>query len=162
MTPRSTRRVGPRRFTGRLPGRRTDAYSREHGVWDVGPLDNDDALDFLGDLEDAGDAAAGLRDALRLPDRYVEVPDGSVAATAATVIAIARRGRVSGVAPELAERISALGLSDQDAAALAPTALAALDRLVGKESELVELYDEAEETEAWRATLEPVRAALSE
>ena len=135
--------------------------SRGMGAWDLGPLDNDDALDFLGDLEEASDALGVLRDALTLPDEYVEAPDGASAIAAAAVVAVIRRGTVQGVAPQFEERITALTVSREQADEFAPLAVAALERVASEESELLELWDEAGETEAWRATLEPLRAGLS-
>ncbi|HYZ29414.1 MAG TPA: DUF4259 domain-containing protein [Thermoleophilaceae bacterium] len=131
------------------------------GAWDLGPLDNDDALDFLGDLEEAPDALGALREALTLPAGYLEAPDGSIAIAAAAAVAVIRRGGVQGVAPQFGERINALNVSGEQADELAPLAVAALERVASEESELVELWDEAGETEAWRATLEPLRAGVS-
>jgi hypothetical protein len=57
--------------------------------------------------------------------------------------------------------VQELGVSADDGRGLVSAALAALDRVEAKDSELLELWDEAGETEAWRGSLTQVRAALA-
>ncbi|MEX1164617.1 MAG: DUF4259 domain-containing protein, partial [Nitriliruptor sp.] len=61
------------------------------GTWGAAPFDNDDALDLLGDLEEADDDAFldALRDALAQVDTdgYLECPEVSEAVAAACLVA---------------------------------------------------------------------------
>ncbi|MFD0890105.1 DUF4259 domain-containing protein, partial [Streptosporangium algeriense] len=62
------------------------------GAWDLGPFDNDGALDLLGHLDGAADPAADLAAALREildQDDYVEGPD-MAGAVAMACLAVAR------------------------------------------------------------------------
>jgi hypothetical protein len=134
------------------------------GAWDAGPFENDDALDFLGDLEESSSARSAVARALSSAaetNGYLDASDGSVAVAAAAVIAVVRTGRLAGVADRVRARILQLGLTADDASALAPAAARALDRVDGPESELLDLWDEADSAEEWRATLAPMRDALS-
>jgi hypothetical protein len=130
------------------------------GTWGYLPFENDDALDWLDELEAGG--AKVVRAALaKVDDGYVEAPEGSIAIAAADVIA-ACQGNASGGLPEnVADWVTAHGaeLTAEDA----ELALEAVGRVVGEESELAELWDDADEPE-WRESLEDLserlRAAL--
>lgn len=128
------------------------------------PFDNDDARDFLADLTESPQPAEDLRDALAtgaVDEGYLEAPDGSVAIAAAAIVAVLMDGRIEGVSADQAARMSELGLTQTEAEALAPEALAALDRVVAAGSELAELWAEEGEASAWRSGLEPIREALT-
>ena len=59
------------------------------GAWDVGPFENDDALDWVWELESSSDLSA-IEAALRAGannDSYIEAPTGSAAIAAAEVVA---------------------------------------------------------------------------
>jgi hypothetical protein len=60
------------------------------GAWDAGPFDNDDAVDWAAEFDNA-DKAAGterLRTALQAASAdYLEAPEGAVAVAAAQVVA---------------------------------------------------------------------------
>ena len=62
------------------------------GAWGSGPFENDDALDFVGDLANvaASERPNLVRAALVLPGDYVEIPEASVAVAAAALIAAAK------------------------------------------------------------------------
>ncbi|MBJ7472676.1 MAG: DUF4259 domain-containing protein [Solirubrobacteraceae bacterium] len=134
------------------------------GAWGIEPFDNDDAMDFLGTLEDSSDAAAMLATALDLDPAVDELdaPDAAEALAAAAVVAVLKTGEtVDGVPENETGRIAALPVSPTVAAELASAAQAALDRMVQPDSELLALWDEVGEAEEWKATLLPIRAALS-
>jgi hypothetical protein len=130
------------------------------GVWGFLPFENDDALEWLEVLEAGG--AAAVREALTSTgDCYVEAPAGRVAMAAAEV-ASASQGNPSGDLPEnVADWVTAHGaeLTVEDV----ELALQAVERVAGDESELAQLWDDADEPE-WRESLEDLserlRAAL--
>ena len=130
------------------------------GAWGYLPFENDDALDWLDELEAGG--LEVVRGALAKPGNgYAEAPEGSVAIAAADITA-ACQGSSSGDLPEnVADWVTAhgAGLTAEDV----ELALEAVGRVAGEESELAELWDDADEPE-WREFLEGLserlRAAL--
>ncbi|QOT19438.1 DUF4259 domain-containing protein [Paenarthrobacter sp. YJN-5] len=130
------------------------------GAWGFQAFENDDALDWLEDLEAGGSDI--VRQSLNaVADGYIEAPDGSVAVAAAEITAAAQ-GNPHGDFPEdVATWVTAHGaeLTAEDA----QLALTAVERVGGEESELAELWDEADEPE-WKDSLddlsERLRAAL--
>jgi len=130
------------------------------GAWGYLPFENDDALDWMEDLEAGG--AQVVRQALaKAGDRYVEAPEGAVALAAAEVTA-ATQGNPLGDLPEnVTDWVTAHGaeITAEDV----EMALEAVERVAGDQSELAELWDDADEPE-WRDSLddlaERLRAAL--
>ncbi|MDF2050261.1 MULTISPECIES: DUF4259 domain-containing protein [unclassified Arthrobacter] len=130
------------------------------GAWGYMPFENDDALGWLDELEAGG--AKVVRAALaKVDDGYVEAQEGNIAIAAADIIA-ACQGNASGDLPEnVADWVTAHGaaLTAEDV----ELALEAVGRVAGEESELAELWDDADEPE-WRESLEDLserlRAAL--
>lgn len=131
------------------------------GAWGFQAFENDDALDWLEVLE-AGGAEVVRQGLDTVADGYIEAPDGSVAVAAAEITAAAQ-GNPHGELPEnVATWVTAHGaeLTAEDA----QLALEAVERVAGEESELAELWDEADEPE-WKESLdnlsERLRAALT-
>lgn len=130
------------------------------GAWGFLPFENDDALDWLDELEGGG--ADVVRGALaKVNGGYVEAPEGSIAVAAADITA-ACQGNPSGDLPEnVADWVTAHGaeITAEDV----ELALEAVGRVAGEKSELAELWDDADEPE-WRESLEDLaerlRAAL--
>ncbi|SDS88941.1 protein of unknown function [Pseudarthrobacter equi] len=130
------------------------------GAWGFLPFENDDALDWMDEL-DGGDTDFVRRAVTAVGDGYVEAPEGSVAVAAAEVIA-ASQGTPAGNLPEnVADWVTAhgRGITAEDV----ELALEAVQRVAGEESELAELWDDADEPE-WRESVddlsERLRAAL--
>jgi hypothetical protein len=130
------------------------------GAWGFLPFENDDALDWLDGLETGGPEV--VRGALTtVGDGYLEASEGSVAIAAAEVTS-ACHGNPPGDLPDnVASWVTAHG------AELGPDdvelALQAVARVAGEDSELAELWDDADEPE-WRESLtelaERLQAAL--
>ena len=125
------------------------------GAWGTGPFDNDDAGDWVFELED--DGVPAVRAALDLPPH----PSAEVAASgvaAATVVALAL-GVPTGSSAEVDDWLAG---ADAPALAevrgLAPAAAAAV-QLVLEGSELADLYDEVG-AEEWRVGLIALEAGL--
>ena len=126
------------------------------GAWGYLPFENDDALDWLDELEAGGSDV--VRSALaKAGDGYIEAPDGAIAIAAAEV-ASASQGNPLGELPEnVADWVTAHGaeLSAEDV----QMALEAVERVAGEKSELAELWDDADEPE-WRESLDDLAERL--
>ena len=125
------------------------------GAWGTGPFDNDDAGDWVFELED--DGVAAVRAALDVPaDSTADREAAAVAAAA--VVALAQGVSVESSA-EVDDWLAAAEPSAlEELGALAPAAAAVLQRILDG-SELADLYDETGD-EAWRDHLVAMVAAL--
>jgi hypothetical protein len=130
------------------------------GAWDFGPFDNDDAGDWLYDLEKSSDTSV-IDDALRkvtdIGDEYLEAPDCSSAIAAAEIVA-AVRGHAVVKLPDNA-KLWVEAHRTLVVTSIVPNALAALQR-IRTNSELKELWDESEEASKWYATIDDLTQRL--
>ena len=123
------------------------------GAWGIGPFDNDDVEDWLLELDDA-DSLELVEEAIAAVEAggdYLEAPDASVGLAAAEVIA-ATLDNPADELPESIERFVA-GLEDPADDELVARARAAVQRVVGEDSELRELWEETDDFDAWQATI---------
>ena len=128
------------------------------GAWGSGPFDNDAAADWGQDLEDADDLTLAVDALARVStDAYVEADEAAVAIAAAEVIAAVGGRPRSELPPEVTAWIarSSLVLDAEHAEA----ATAAVERVRAAESELAELWDEAEDSR-WRDDLDDLAERL--
>jgi len=130
------------------------------GAWGVGTFENDEASDWVYQLEEAGDLTL-LKDTLVAaaePSGYLESPACSEALAAAEVVA-ALAGRP---APDLPEEVRAW--VGEHRATVAPglraLAVRAIDQ-IGADSELKELWAESEESETWADRLQELRGRIA-
>jgi len=129
------------------------------GAWGVGAFENDDASDWVYQLEEAGDFGL-LRETLAAatdPDGYLEAPACSEALAAAEVVA-ALAGRA---APDLPEEVRTWVRAHRAGvpADLAGLSVRALDQ-VAADSELKELWAESDEHGVWVDRLQELRSRL--
>ena len=133
------------------------------GAWGDGIFENDMAMDFIGDLAEApGNAPSELSQRFEAVDgeEYVESPDGSEALAAAAIVSAARDGSpVDRRDPSVAEYLGKI--VPHVPAGLEAAAVAAIDRVLGEGSELVELWEEAGSLEAFRREPLAIREHLS-
>jgi hypothetical protein len=133
------------------------------GAWGTGLFENDDALDFAGDVVERGGLALVenvLEELLDMSDEYIEAPDAEQVLVAAEIVA-ALAGRPAAEYPdELAEWLDALDAVPDDA--LVDTARRAVQRVLTPPSELLELWEEAGEDDyaEWRVGVEAIAARL--
>ena len=121
------------------------------GAWSHTSFGNDDASDFLHEVEEDGQPA--LLNAFEViehlkPDDYLEAPDACVALAAAELVAAASGKPPADFPPQpaaLAPKLSA-------DAALRERATAAVRRLLDY-SELKELWQETNKFSAWKASV---------
>lgn len=129
------------------------------GAWGAGPFENDDAADWVYELEGVNDANV-VREALDVSEaEYLEVDQGAVAVAAAAVVAAALgSGHLSlpdEVVGWLGHNRGSLTSSD------ALLAIAAAERTLAAESEIRELWDEAED-DSWVQETESLVRRLRE
>jgi hypothetical protein len=112
------------------------------------PFDNDDAMDFAGDVQEAKDASV-LADAFAaIPDEdaeYVEAPEASRAIAAAEILA-AMQGNELAPLPE--EVLEWMGEQDDPSHTLVREAIRAVSRVL-RDSELASLWEETD-TLVWK------------
>lgn len=133
------------------------------GAWGTGLFENDDALDFAGDVVERGGLALVenvLVEILDMGDEYIEAPEAEQALVAAEIVA-ALAGRPAAEYPdELAEWLDELDAVPDDA--LVDTARRTVQRVLTPPSELLELWEEAGEDDyaEWRVGVEAIAARL--
>lgn len=128
------------------------------GAWGHGPFDDDAALDFVSDLEEAEDPKEIIIEALdfAIDSDYLETDEANAAIVSAAYIDSSINGTkytTEGMdepyeVDTFPARFPELDLSD-----LKNKAVAALEKVIGEESELKELWDESEEP-AWQQGIE--------
>jgi hypothetical protein len=135
------------------------------GTWDFGPFDNDHAADWSGDLNDAAPAdrpaliRAAFTAVLEVGDDYLEgdLADYAVAAAAVVVSLLPGGTRLTTpYAPDFLREGGTVELSDD----LPALAVAALDRVVGDESQWRELWSESESFSRALDSVRELREAL--
>ncbi len=118
------------------------------GAWGHSAFENDDALDWLYELEESSglDLVVATLTEVSQEGDYLEAPESSMGLAAAEVVA-ALNGQPAEDLPEnVAEWCAALGeAADQDLVALAASAV----RIVAGGSELKELWEEADNLDAF-------------
>ncbi len=131
------------------------------GVWDVGAFDNDDALEWLGDLLDHDDPSMisdVLNTVVRLGDSDELLEDDLCnEALAAIELVSALKGSPS---PELPEQLRDwVSYQSPPSPALVALALRAL-QLIRTNSELQQAWEETEYADDWHAMLNDLEARL--
>ncbi|MBR7832158.1 DUF4259 domain-containing protein [Actinospica durhamensis] len=134
------------------------------GTWQVGPFDNDVAMDFFDEIEETPDpeVPAKLSSVLSAvagrPGR-VELAEGHLAVAAAGLVAAGRSRSAATGNPSVDEWLTVhRPVTDTACARLA---LAALDRVGGSDSEWMDLWATTDNKQAVRDRLEELRAVLS-
>lgn len=133
------------------------------GAWGYGAFDNDTAGDWVYALEEAEDLEvieAALDAVVDVEDEYLEAAEAEVALAAAAVVALLQAGED---APECVnETVNEWVASHpQDVPwKLAKKTVAALDRILTEPSELLELWSETEDFDAWQASVVELKTGI--
>lgn len=130
------------------------------GAWGYSTFENDDALDWAAALEEDSDARrlTAAFEAVIQNQEYLESFDCSAALAAAEVVA-ACRGRAADSLPE--EILAFLDRVEKSSVqSLRENALTAIER-VRSQSELQELWQEADLLADWTAAVDALRARLA-
>ena len=128
------------------------------GAWGYGSFDNDDAADWVWELEHAGDyeVVRPVLEAVAERDDHLEAPTCCEAIAAAEVVA-AGRGRPLAKLPEDATRwLEGRAAPDDAFVQLARRAVAA----ILAKSELREVWQESSGLDAWRERMDDLAARL--
>ncbi|MFD3660638.1 DUF4259 domain-containing protein [Streptomyces sp. NPDC058659] len=131
------------------------------GTWDIGPFDNDTAADFSYRVDEA--PTEKRAEVLREAFREVTATGDDYLDSHLAVEAIASAALVAAQCPGGDPVTTAYGPKKplpELPAELRPLAVAALDRILAPESELLELWEESD-GEEWKAGIRKLRAVLA-
>jgi hypothetical protein len=131
------------------------------GAWGSGPFENDDAGDWLFELEESPDASvisAALSHVIDADADELEAPEACNALAAAEVVAALNDHPLPDLPDNAREWVDEH--EDVDASNLIPKALAAIQR-IRKNSELKDLWDESKDSKKWYATLDDLVKRLN-
>lgn len=129
------------------------------GAWGSGHFENDDALDYLAELDESGDEESirmRLNAVVENAQAYRESPDCCEALVAAELIA-AHFGNASPDLPEEAAKWLKGRSFTSDDVALALRAL----KGVAEDSELLELWTEVDSRDEWMTKVNDLKGRLS-
>ena len=133
------------------------------GTWSHEPFGNDTANDWAYELEDTEDLShveATLDKLLAVGDEYLEAPDAEEAIAAVEVLAkLLGRGTQSDAYTEKIDTWVKRVKSEPNSV-LRNKAVLALERIESENSELLELWSDADEADQWRESLARLRKAL--
>jgi hypothetical protein len=128
------------------------------GAWDTGAFDNDDASDWVYELEDGGIDAieSALDDAVRSDD--LSAPTDVIAIAAAEVVAAAIGQPVPGLREDIAALVPSVApnVTPEHVSRARTAAERVLDA-----SELAERWAETDDTDEWRGLVEDLMRRLS-
>ena len=113
------------------------------GTWGTGNFENDDAADFVYDFKDGGVEAVrkALSEAINADDDYLDAYLATTATAAAEFVAAAN-GDESGLSDEAKEAYASFSGDKASLAGLKAQAHQAMMRILGDNSELIELWEE--------------------
>jgi hypothetical protein len=131
------------------------------GAWGVGIFENDSAADWWYSFDDEPMEALNAAFAATRGAEFIDGDAGSAAAAAAAVIARAHDPSFGDFSPEKVARIDEMRSAITAAAGLKAEAAAALTAVLGKNSELMELWAEEGEFEAWKTSISAVLSKLA-
>jgi hypothetical protein len=134
------------------------------GTWSVEPFGNDDAADWASELEDSNDLSpiqAAVDAVLAVGEEYLEAPEATVAVAAIDVLA-----RMAGNFGERTSYTEAVDSWAEDleltpSPELIDKALQAIDRILGENSELRELWEDSDDFEAWKVSMQTLRERVA-
>ena len=132
------------------------------GAWGVGNFENDDAMDWTYELEEADGARileTALSGAEKGQDYYLESPDGCIALAAAEVVA-ALNGKPASNLPDVVAAWVEKNKTKPGAAQLMARAATVVERIDAK-SELQELWDDSDSKEEWHALMANLKSRLT-
>jgi hypothetical protein len=133
------------------------------GAWDHLPFDNDTTNDWAYGLDDVNDLSlveAALGELEEVGSDYLDQDVACNALGACEVLArlMGRPGYTNAYTEKVDQWVAAHKL--KPSADLLKRASAAIDRILGSDSELRELWEEGDEGDAWRAAIEDLRTRV--
>lgn len=159
-------------LTPSCPGDRTaqiqpmgdPATERSDEPWDRGHFDNDSACDLLADMgsnfsPDVGDAA--LQACLVSTDDYLEAPEGQKGIAAAALVRLLLAGDGSAEVGGRSLAFDGAQVDPQRSHGLRRAATEALNRILDRNSEIRELWEESPQFPDWLLDVERLRDELA-
>ena len=131
------------------------------GTWGFNSFENDDALDWVANSLGVGGQSAVETTIARVAKQrgYIEAPEGCSVIAACEVLAAAQ-GRPSTDLPKNVAEL-AKKLSSKPSDAVRKNARTALDRILGNDSELSDLWKDAKDNyEKWKKTVEDLKSRV--
>jgi hypothetical protein len=133
------------------------------GAWGTGIFDNDDARDYANGIIDGrgiGGLERTLDRVLGIGAGYLEAPDSSEALAAADMIAclLGRPGDVTPYSEKLDAWVKKVKTTPGNQ--LLDKARQAVNRVLTEPSELLELWQESDEFEIWKTSIEALSKRL--
>lgn len=133
------------------------------GAWGYGVFDNDTACDWAFSLEESSDLSivdAALEKVLATGSAYLEASDAEEGLAAVEVVA--RLQGNFGEKNSYTEPVDAWVAKNrlEVSPELAKKALAAIERILNEPSEMVELWQEAGEFDAWKSSIEDLKTRV--
>jgi hypothetical protein len=133
------------------------------GAWSHESFGNDDACDWVAQLEEHDNfcfVESTLDVLLKVGGEYLEAPEASEAIAAAEVVA--RSQGNFGSKNDNSQNVNAWveRVNLRPPPALIDKTCRALDRILTEPSELMELWGESEESEAWQSEVKGLRARV--
>lgn len=129
------------------------------GAWGPGLFEDDAALDFIQELQNARDVGflAETIGRVAASSAYIEYDDGTRALAAAEVLAALSRRPGAELPPLAAAWVSRR--AGDDSASLVASAISAVETVIAG-SEIAELWSESEEANSWRTNVDDLLARL--
>ena len=118
------------------------------GTWGLGAFDNDDAADWVWDLERSTDLQVVVR-ALTPPPGYLETPDATLVMAAAEIVAAAGGHPHARLPPRVSEWIQKQ--AHLDFVSLVSLARTQVHRLLSSPNEWAELWDDSGQRSEWES-----------
>jgi septation ring formation regulator EzrA len=133
------------------------------GAWGTGVFDNDTACDWAYSLEESNDLSvvdAALEKVLATGSEYLEAPDSEEGLAAVEVVA--RLQGNFGEKNSYTETVDAwVGKNKTKVPPeLAKKALATIERILSEPSEIVELWKESGEFDAWKSNIDNLKSRI--
>jgi hypothetical protein len=134
------------------------------GTWSFEPFGNDDAADWAAELEDSKDLSqiqAAVDAVLAVGEEYLEAPDATVAVAAIDVLArlVGSFGERTSYTEAVDSWVEDLELTPDSE--LIDKALQVIDRVLAENSELRELWEDSDDFEAWKASMQALRERVA-
>ena len=133
------------------------------GTWGIGVFENDTACDFAGDVAEGGDVASletALDHVLAIGGGYLEASDAAEALAAADIVA-----RLSGNSGEQTAYTASIDEWVESQKSPPPQQLRekarrCVTRILTEPSDMLELWQDTDEFDAWKRSVEAVLARL--
>lgn len=134
------------------------------GVWNIGPFDNDMALDWVQDLQESNDLyyiEDTLNNVLEEGEGFIPMPFACEALAAIDVLARLQGQPGDEAMEEVDAWVDTLRKKFKRRADLVEKSLKVLDLIVSDQSELANEWAESDENAAWRGMVGQLRARVA-